>query len=49
VDVDGRLIERWRPDDERPEILTESLEWRPDERAPALVIELPALFARAPH
>src|SRR2546428_4364189 len=28
VDLDARLVERWRPDDERPEILRERLEWR---------------------
>lgn len=45
VDVDARLVERWRPDDERPEILTDRLEWRPDPARPALEIELPAWFA----
>jgi len=30
VDVDARLVERWRPDDGSPEILTARLEWRPD-------------------
>ena len=46
VDVDARLIERWRPDDGRPEILTDCIEWQPDATAPALVIEVPALFRR---
>ncbi|HEY0969719.1 MAG TPA: Uma2 family endonuclease [Gemmatimonadales bacterium] len=45
VDVDARLVERWRPDDERPEILAERLEWRPDPAHPALEIDLPACFA----
>ncbi|HTR21311.1 MAG TPA: Uma2 family endonuclease [Gemmatimonadales bacterium] len=27
VDVDARLIERWRPEDTRPEIVDEALEW----------------------
>ena len=27
VDLDGRLIERWRPDDTRPEVLTDRLQW----------------------
>ena len=44
VDVDARLIERWRPDDERPEILAETLEWQPDPAHPPLVIDLPAYF-----
>lgn len=26
-DLDARLIERWRPEDTRPEIADESLEW----------------------
>lgn len=29
VDVDARLVERWRPGDERPEILTTRLAWQP--------------------
>jgi Uma2 family endonuclease len=27
VDLEGRLIERWRPDDTRPEVLTDRLHW----------------------
>jgi Uma2 family endonuclease len=27
VDLDARLIERWRPEDSRPEIVDEMLEW----------------------
>ncbi len=44
VDADARLVERWRPQDERPEILTEQLEWCPDPSRPPLVIALPELF-----
>ena len=44
VDVDARLIERWRPDDERPEILAEHLEWHPDPAHPPLIVDLPAYF-----
>jgi Uma2 family endonuclease len=44
VDVDARLLERWRPDDERPEILAERIEWQPDVGAPPLVIDLAAYF-----
>lgn len=29
VDTDARLVERWRPQDERPEILTGTLTWMP--------------------
>ncbi len=45
ADVDARLIERWRPDDDRPEILTESLVWQPDPAAPPLEIDLPEYFS----
>ena len=44
VDLEARLVERWRPRDDRPEVLTETLEWRPDPNAPALEINLPTLF-----
>ena len=44
VDVDAGLIERWRPEDERPEILAEQLEWRPDPTHPPLLLDLPAYF-----
>jgi len=44
VDPDARLVERWRPDDERPEILEETLIWHPDPAQDPLRIELPAFF-----
>jgi Uma2 family endonuclease len=47
VDGDARVVERWRPEDDRPEIISELLDWRPDSEHPALTIELPALFAAA--
>ncbi len=45
VDLDARLVERWRPDDERPEILTEELSWNPAGSAQPLVLHLTELFA----
>ncbi len=45
VDADARLIERWRPDDERPEILVERLAWQPDVAHDPLEIDLGAYFA----
>ncbi len=45
VDVEARLVERWRPGDERPEVLSEKLEWRPDPGATSLEIDLLELFA----
>ena len=44
VDLDARLIERWRPNDTRPEVLMESLSWRPAADGPALTLDLPAWF-----
>jgi Uma2 family endonuclease len=46
VDVDARLVERWRPGDERPEILSDELTWQPDTSRERLRIDLPAYFAR---
>lgn len=45
VDLDARLIERWRPDDTRPEIATDRLVWEP---APGIPLELDveALFGQ---
>jgi len=44
IDIDARVVERWRPGDERPEILAERLEWQPDDRHPAWVLELEGYF-----
>ena len=46
VDLEARLIERWRPEDERPEVLTEQVEWEPEGCGTAFVLQLPAFFAR---
>jgi len=46
VDLDARVVERWRPDDRRPEVLGETIEWRPTPEAVPLTLELPPLFAR---
>lgn len=45
VDLEARLVERWRPDAEGPEIVTETLVWQPEGEFTPCVIELPALFA----
>jgi Uma2 family endonuclease len=44
IDLDARLLERWRPEDERPEILGERIEWQPDSGAPPLAIDLAGYF-----
>jgi Uma2 family endonuclease len=43
VDMDARLIERWTPEDTRPEIIDERLEWR-DGGTTLLVLTLDQLF-----
>jgi Uma2 family endonuclease len=47
VDLDARLVERWRPDDIRPEILDERLEWAPPELQTPVTLDLPAIFTAA--
>ncbi len=47
VDTDARVIERWRPADERPEICAASLEWRPSGADAPIVVDLLALFTAA--
>ena len=46
VDLDARLIERWRPADQRPEILVDHLTWTPATAAEPFVLPLPEYFAR---
>jgi Uma2 family endonuclease len=46
VDLEARLVECWRPGEERPEILTTGLTWRPDPATPALRIDLEEFFRR---
>jgi Uma2 family endonuclease len=45
IDLDARLVERWRQGDDRPEILTDSIEWHPSGATAPLRIELVAYFA----
>jgi Uma2 family endonuclease len=44
VDPDARLIERWRPEDTRPEVLDERIVWTPRDNVPPLTIAFEALF-----
>lgn len=44
VDPAARFVERWRPGDEEPEILVESLVWQPDAEREPLVIDVAAYF-----
>jgi Uma2 family endonuclease len=45
VDLDARLVERWRPADDRPEILTELLEWLPSGARGPLRVDLISYFS----
>lgn len=45
VDLDARVVERWRPGDDRPEILTDRLEWQPVTGRDALALDIGPWFA----
>lgn len=44
VDLKGRLFERWRAGDDRPEILDTTLEWQPAGAPEPLTLDLTSLF-----
>lgn len=44
VDFESRLVERWRPADERPEIMTATLRWHPAGASAPLDIGLAPIF-----
>jgi hypothetical protein len=44
VDLDARLIERWTPEDARPELITETLSWHPSGATTAFTLDLPVFF-----
>ncbi|MDH3292255.1 MAG: Uma2 family endonuclease [Gemmatimonadota bacterium] len=46
VDPDARLVERWTPDDDRPEIADVTLTWNPADGVET-GLDLPALFQKA--
>ena len=45
-DTDARLIERWQPNDDTPEVLSERLRWQPEAAPSALDIDLGVYFDR---
>ena len=45
VDIDARLVERWRPADTRPEILIDRLVWTPPGATAGLELDLVAFFS----
>ncbi len=44
VDPDARVVERWRPEDSRPEILVDRITWQPERAREPMTIELAALW-----
>jgi hypothetical protein len=44
VDLDARVIERWRPGVERPAVLDSELVWQPDGADAPMALDLPAYF-----
>ena len=44
VDIDARLVERWRPRDDRPEVIANVLEWQPKADVAPLRIVLDEVF-----
>jgi hypothetical protein len=46
VDLDARLVERWTPPDERPEVLTDQVTWHPAGAAEPFDLDLQRYFAR---
>jgi Uma2 family endonuclease len=44
IDIDSRLVERWRPHDDRPEVIADVLEWHPKPEIAPLHINLDELF-----
>ncbi len=45
VDLDARLIERWRPDDDRPEVLADRITWMLEPGGSPCDINIAELFA----
>jgi len=43
VDPEAKLVEVWRPEDERPEIVTDALRWRLEPGMPELELDVAAL------
>ncbi len=46
IDVDARLVERWRPHDQGPAVFASFLRWEPIAGGPGLSIDLRRYFAR---
>ena len=44
VDLDARVVERWRPEDDRPEIVTGTLTWHPEPSALPFELDVAGFF-----
>ena len=44
VDIEVEIIERWRPDESRPEVLSDVISWQPRPDVPPLTIDLSSFF-----
>ena len=44
IDLDARVVERWRPEDDRPEIVTTTLTWQPQLAAAPFELDLVEFF-----
>jgi len=49
VDLDARVVDRWRSRDERPEVLAEKLVWQPATATEPFELNLPEYFSRMLH
>jgi Uma2 family endonuclease len=49
VDIEARLVERWRAGDERPSVHRATLEWQPVAAVEPLVVDVPALYEDVPE
>jgi len=45
IDLNARLVERWLPNDDRPEIIVDTLVWHPEGASEPFTFELPGYFA----
>lgn len=45
VDLDARVVERWRKGEGRPEIVSSMLSWQPAADLPPLALDLDAYFS----
>ena len=45
IDLNARLVERWIPNDDRPEIILDTLVWRPEGASEPFTLEVAGYFA----